>query len=158
MPEDHISFSSSLSSPLIAIASDHAGWSLKNKVTTYFKSHYTFLDLGPTQDTRCDYPEKAWSVVTALAEEKANYGILICGTGIGMSIAANRHPKIRAALAHNEWTAQMARQHNQAQILCLGARVLDEHLVYKMISLFLTTPFDGGRHQNRVDQLSNLSS
>ena len=138
------------------IASDHAGFNLKSLVIKYLrsKSKLTVYDEGPASDERVDYPDYAWPLTLKLAQARqsheASFGILICGTGIGVSLVANQHPKIRAALAHNIFTAQMARRHNDAQILCLGARVIGQDLALAMVDCFLATEFEGGRHTSRL--------
>ena len=141
----------------IVLSSDHAGFELKELIKDYLSHQkYQVIDLGPSEPVRCDYPNKAWEVATLIAQDSADIGILICGTGIGVSIAANRHPLIRAALAHDEFTAEMARAHNDAQILCLGARVLNSQESIKIVNRFLSTSFEGGRHLRRVNLLSQL--
>jgi ribose 5-phosphate isomerase B len=98
-----------------------------------------------------DYPDFAHRVASAVASGEARAGVLICGTGIGMSLAANTHPGVRAALCHDAFTAEMARRHNDANVLCVGARVTGSDVAKQMVRLFLETPFEGGRHQRRVE-------
>ena len=151
----------------IWVASDHAGYRLKEQILTFLRTQinqdhfsYTVYDGGPYDDQRVDYPALAWpltqQVASNLAAGQTTRGILICGTGIGVSLVANRHPDIRAALAHDLFTAEMARRHNDAHILCLGARIIDQHLASAMVKTFLETPFDGGRHANRIQLLHAL--
>ena len=154
----------------IWVASDHAGFELKEQILAALRApkptpdhtSYVVHDGGPADELRVDYPQLAWPitkhVAQGLAKGKVMRGILICGTGIGVSLVANRHPAIRAALAHNLFTAEMARRHNDAQILCLGARVIGRDLALAMVDTFLKTPFDGGRHADRVDQLQSLDA
>ena len=148
------------------VASDHAGFELKNCIlrslrTSDYSDGYTIFDGGPHHADRVDYPDLAWpitlEVAQALDQGHVARGILVCGTGIGVSLVANRHPAIRAALAHDLFTAEMARRHNDAQILCIGARVVASDLALDMVKLFLTSPFDGGRHADRVDLLQALN-
>jgi ribose 5-phosphate isomerase B len=141
----------------VYFASDHAGYDLKSNLIAEFEGRYDCVDLGPMTPARCDYPERAWTLANAVAEHEGARGVLICGTGIGVSIAANRHPKIRAALVHDAFTAEMSRAHNDAQVICLGARVLDSSTALTLTDLFLTTDFEGGRHQTRLDLIADLS-
>ena len=138
----------------IAIASDHAAVDLKAKIIAHIKLNHDVKDLGPATAASVDYPDFASLVAKDIIAGKSDIGILICGTGIGMSIAANRFGGIRAALAHNEFTAQMAREHNDANILCFGARVLPEDglLAKKMVDMFLKTLFVE-RHRLRTEKL-----
>ena len=142
-------------SELIALASDHAGFALKEIV----KSHivdlgFTPLDLGTHSEESVDYPDYAAKMAEAIKQGKASRGILICGSGIGISIAANRHPHIRAALCHNEETARLSREHNDANVLALGARIVTEETAKAATAAFLNTQFAGGRHAGRVAKLS----
>ena len=154
----------------VFMASDHAAYHLKSELIEHLKSpqfqshtashhqvRWNILDLGPTTATRCDYPDYAWKLACKVADTPNSLGILLCGTGIGVSMAANRHPSIRAALAHNVWTAQMAREHNDAQVLCIGARVIGPDLAWAMVQCFLHTPALGGRHAQRVAKMQALA-
>ena len=135
----------------IAIGADHAGFQLKEALIKGVLAPYEVLDLGthsPHQPV--DYPEYAFAVAEAVAEERAEYGILVCGTGIGMAWAAARIPGIRAATCTNVFMARMARAHNNANVLCLGGRVLGIGLAEEIVRVFLTTPFEGGRHARRL--------
>jgi ribose 5-phosphate isomerase B len=136
---------------MIVIASDHAGVDLKALLVDRARSAGIEIhDLGPAEASSVDYPAFAHLVATAVASGEAERGILICGTGIGMSMTANRHPGVRAALCHDAFTAEMARRHNDANVLCVGARVSGEGVAEQMMRVFLDTPFEGGRHQRRV--------
>ncbi len=139
----------------VYIASDHAGVNLKQNVKQHLEEKgYLVIDEGSDDsNASVDYPDFAHTVVQQLKAEPHAYGILICGTGIGMSIAANRFSHIRAALCHSLDEAKLARQHNNANILCLGARTNETVDVLSWVDAFLTTEFDGGRHQNRLDKL-----
>lgn len=138
----------------IAISSDHAGVELKAHLVAMLQnSGFDVLDLGPSDTTSVDYPDYAKLTCNAVSEGRAARGVLICGSGIGMSIAANRFKDIRAALVHNVETATLCRQHNDANVLVLGARFLDETTATACMHAFLTTDFEGGRHANRVAKL-----
>ncbi len=139
----------------IAIACDHAGPPLKTKIKKTLEAMgATVLDFGTDGTESVDYPDYAEKVVQAILNGKAQMGVLICGSGIGISIAANRHRKIRAALCHSEETARLARAHNNANVLALGARIVDEPTALACVQAFFTTEFEGGRHQERVDKMS----
>ena len=142
----------------IAIASDHAGFPLKDKVALYLKQNgMNVLDLGTDNaETSVDYPLEAEKLVHAIKDKKAFCGILVCGSGIGMCIAANRYPFIRAALVYEVNAAHLARQHNNANVLCLGGRMTDFDTAKKLVDEFLNTPFEGGRHERRVLQLGDM--
>ena len=138
----------------VALAADHAGYALKDALKAVLTERgIPVLDLGTNDGGSVDYPEKAGALATALADGRASRGVLICGTGIGISIAANRHPHVRAALCHDVTTARMARQHNDANVLALGARVVGANVAIDCLVAFLETGFEGGRHQRRVHQL-----
>lgn len=139
----------------IVIASDHAGLALKDILKKEIERlGLAVLDLGTHTDASVDYPDYAEKLANAIKQGDAERGVLICGTGIGISIAANRHKEIRAALCHNTLTAQMAREHNDANVLVLGARVVDESTAGECLRTFLNTAFEGGRHQRRVAKMS----
>ena len=138
----------------IAIASDHAGPELKAALAEQLRAvGHTVLDLGTDGPQSVDYPHFADLVAGALAEGRAAFGVLICGTGIGISIAANRHRHVRAALCHTSTEARLARQHNDANVLCLGARTTGLEVARDCVTSFFTTPFEGGRHARRVAML-----
>ncbi len=135
----------------IYIASDHAGFSLKNTLVEQLQDNdYIVMDLGPMTSEPCDYPLYAQYVCEQVLDEIGSFGILICGTGIGMSMAANRIKGIRAALCTSEFQARATRLHNNANIVCLGERVTGKSIAIEIVNLFLTTPFEGGRHLQRI--------
>ncbi len=139
----------------LAIASDHAGVMLKRKIIAALEERkLKILDLGTDSDEKVDYPDYANKVVEVIIEETVTLGILICGTGIGMSIAANRSSDIRAALCFNEFMAERARLHNDANILVLGSKLCDDELSLKMVEIFLKTKFEGGRHLKRLAKIN----
>jgi ribose 5-phosphate isomerase B len=140
---------------IVAIAADHGGYELKTALLPELKAlGFEVLDLGTNSTDSVDYPNFANAVADAIGSGRAQRGMLICGTGIGMSIAANRHRHVRCALAHDVTTAQLARQHNDANVLALGARVLGIETAKACLRVFFTTAFAGGRHARRVAQLS----
>ena len=143
----------------IAFGCDHGGFIYKKEVIDRLISNgYTVVDCGTDSSASVDYPVFADKVCTEITSGNAQFGILICGTGIGMSIAANKHKGIRAACCENGYSARITRSHNDTNVLCLGARVLGIELVHEMIDLFLTTEFDGGHHQIRVNMLNDLDT
>jgi ribose 5-phosphate isomerase B len=138
----------------IAIASDHAGFDLKQAVVRHLGAE-NVLDLGTNTVDSVDYPDFGYAVGKALQEGKIEQGIVICGSGIGISIAANRNPAVRAALCMNTEMAKLARQHNDANVLALGARLVDESTALDIVNVFFKTEFEGGRHARRVEKLTN---
>lgn len=141
----------------IAIANDHAGVEYKNLVVNHLLSQgYQVENLGTDQTTSCDYPDYAKLVANKVSSKQVDFGILICGTGVGMSICANKFKGIRASLCSDEFTAEMTRKHNNSNILCLGARTLGIENVYRIVDIYLKTNFDGGRHQNRIDKIADI--
>jgi len=139
----------------IAIASDHAGLALKDALAEQLRaSGYTVQDLGTNNGDSVDYPDYADKLAAALEAGPARRGVLVCGSGIGISIAANRHRHIRAALCHNSTDARLSRQHNDANVLVVGARTLGAEVAADCLQAFLTTEFEGGRHQRRVSKMS----
>lgn len=139
------------------IGADHAGIDIKEYVKKIFeKLGHEVIDLGPFDKDRVDYPDFAQKVCEEVLSNENSKGILICGTGIGMSMAANKFDGIRAALCHNEYSATMAREHNDANILCLGERVSGEGVVQAIINAWNSNEFAGGRHTGRVDKINNL--
>lgn len=145
-----------MSQETIAIAADHAGFALKSVLCTQLQSGgYAVLDLGTFSPDRVDYPDYAGQVVAALQDGRADRGVLICGTGIGMAMAANRHHGIRAAVCHDAVSARLSRQHNNANVLALGARLLGEEVAKDCLLVFLSTAFAGGRHADRVAKLDS---
>jgi ribose 5-phosphate isomerase B len=140
----------------IAIAADHAGLELKELLKADLADmEVAVLDLGTNSADSVDYPDFAYAVSGAIAEGRASTGVLVCGTGIGISIAANRHAGVRAALVHDALGARMARQHNDANVICFGGRMIGVEVARDCLQIFLATEFEGGRHARRVDKLSN---
>jgi ribose 5-phosphate isomerase B len=138
----------------IAVAADHGGYELKTALLPVIASMgLAVLDLGTSSHESVDYPDYAAALAAALQDGRAQRGILICGSGIGISIAANRHSFVRAALCHDSLTARLARQHNDANVLALGGRVIGIETAKDCLATFLTTPFDGGRHAGRIAKL-----
>jgi ribose 5-phosphate isomerase B len=136
----------------VAIGSDHGGIDLKREVVRQLThDQVPLLDMGCNSHESVDYPVFARAVCTAVVNREADFGILICGTGIGMSMAANRIPGVRAALCHELFTARMSREHNNANILCMGARVIGPGLALEMVKTWLHTDFAGGRHLRRLE-------
>ena len=144
----------------LAIASDHAGFALKDTLIAWLRTpeggHHAILDLGPVSADRCDYPDFAAKVGRAVAQKRASKGILICGTGIGMAIAANKIHGVRAAVIWNEDVAGLAAEHNAANVICLPARFLHIKKAATLVHRFLITPFGGGRHAPRVKKMMKL--
>lgn len=138
----------------IALGADHAGYELKNKLKVWLHQQgYDLHDEGTNAPDSVDYPDFARRVADDVVARRADLGILVCGTGIGMSMSANKVPGIRAANVHSEFEAQMAREHNDANILTLGARVLNADEAQRIVAKWLHTQFAGGRHQTRVDKI-----
>jgi len=142
----------------VLIASDHAGFGLKRVLKKFLQDKgIEVVDLGCDDESSCDYPRFAQELCGRIKEGDASRGILICGTGLGMSMAANRFPGIRAALCTTEFHARMSRSHNDANVLVLGSRVTAIELAQSIVNAWLETPFEGGRHQRRVDLLDGPS-
>lgn len=140
----------------IAIASDHAGFELKNLLIEELQAlGLAVLDLGTEGPESVDYPDFGYRVAAAIESGQALRGVAVCGTGIGISIAANRSPAVRAALCHDETTARLARQHNDANVLVLGSRIVGSEVAKDCLRAFLGTDFSGGRHGPRVAKLSS---
>lgn len=143
----------------IAIASDHAAVSLKTVLADWLRGEgHEVLDLGTDGNASVDYPDFGRAVGEALADGRAERGVALCGSGIGISIAANRNPACRCALVSEPLSAALARQHNDANAIAMGARVIGEEMAKACLAAFLSTPFEGGRHQRRVDMLSTASA
>lgn len=139
---------------IILFASDHAGFELKELLAERAReSGHEVLDLGPVSEDPVDYPDFAHDLARRIAAGDGERGVLVCGTGIGMSMVANRHPGVRAALCHDAFTAEMGRRHNNANVLCMGGRTTGPGVAIQMLDIFLTTPFDGGRHGRRVEKV-----
>lgn len=144
---------------IIAIGSDHAGLPLKQALLAALEAGgHSVLDAGAFDATSVDYPDYAHDVSAKVASGEARFGVLVCGSGIGMSIAANRHPAIRAVNLHNTTEARLTRQHNDANVACFGARTLGAEVALDALATFLATEFEGGRHQRRIDKLSPASA
>lgn len=143
----------------IAIGADHAGFEVKEKIKGFLsKEGYEVIDVGTHSTESVDYPDFAGKVANSVKKGEAKFGALFCGTGIGMSITANKIKGIRAAVCHNEYTAEMSRKHNDANVFCAGARVLGYEVIEKLLKLWLDTQFEGGRHERRVNKINNLDS
>jgi len=141
----------------IAVGSDHRGFVIKNKVVELLKRlNHEVLDAGPQSPESVDYPDIASLVASQVSTGTVDRGILICGTGIGMCIAANKFPGVRAAPCHDDLTAEMSRRHNDLNVLCLSADMLGERLIDRMIEIWLKTEFEGGRHARRVDKIAEM--
>jgi ribose 5-phosphate isomerase B len=138
----------------IAIGSDHRGYDAKRRIIPLIEQlGHEVLDMGPSSSESVDYPDYALQVAQAVGEKRVDRGVLICGTGIGMCITANKVKGVRAAPCHDSITAEMSRRHNDANILCLSADLLGDQLIDHMIRIFLQTEFEGGRHARRVDKI-----
>jgi len=141
----------------IALASDHTGVAVRKKVRALLEEiGVDFQDLGCTSEGPVDYPDMARKVATAVSRGTCDQGILICGTGIGMAIAANKFPGVMAAVCHDQLTTEMARKHNHANVLCLGARVLSDDQLLELIRIWLKTEPEGGRHDRRVGKILEM--
>jgi len=140
----------------IAIASDHAGFDLKYTLKQDIADlGFDILDLGPDVPDSVDYPDYGYALASAMKDGRADIGVLICGSGIGISMAANRYPEIRAALVHDALGARMAREHNDANVVCFGGCMIGADVARDCLRVFLDTKFAGGRHERRVHKLSN---
>ncbi|HDH87611.1 MAG TPA: ribose 5-phosphate isomerase B [Desulfobacteraceae bacterium] len=138
----------------IIIGSDHAGFDLKEQIKKFLSEKgYIVKDVGTFSHESVDYPLIAKEVAQNIAEKKFSRGILLCGSGIGMSITSNRFKNVRAALCHNLYTVELSRKHNDANILVLGGRILGSGLALEMVNIFLHTDFEGGRHQRRLEEI-----
>ena len=138
----------------IFISSDHAGYNLKEQIKNKFKKKYNFQDLG-TNDSKIsvNYPDYAHKLCKKVSHDNKNIGILVCGSGMGMSMAANRHKKIRAAMCYSIKNTKLSRLHNNANIITLGSRLIKKNIAFKCIEVFLNTKFEGGRHKKRVRKI-----
>jgi ribose 5-phosphate isomerase B len=142
---------------IVAVGADHGGVGLKNRLAAaLLDGGHQVLDFGTDGPASVDYPDFAHAVCAAVGKKGAELGILICGTGIGMSIAANRYPEIRCGLAHDVTTARLTRAHNNANVLALGARIIGEEVALDILAAFLSTPYEGGRHDRRIEKLNHL--
>lgn len=140
----------------IAIACDHGGYDLKMQLIPMLEARgLAILDLGTNSSKSVDYPEFGYAMATTIRDGKTDYGVLCCGSGIGISIAANRYPEVRAALIHDALGAKLCRQHNNANVICFGGRTTGPDVALDCLKIFLDTEFEGGRHERRVGKLSN---
>lgn len=143
----------------LAIGCDHGGFALKEAVKKYLEHNsIAYEDFGAYSTDSVDYAPIAAKVARTVADGSADFGVLICSTGIGISIAANKVKGIRAALCTNEYCAELTRRHNNANILCMGGKVVDKETAVKLLDIFLNTGFEGGRHQRRIDQISQIEN
>ncbi|MEE9584327.1 MAG: ribose 5-phosphate isomerase B [Candidatus Brocadiales bacterium] len=143
----------------IALASDHRGYELKNKVCQLLSKHeHTIVDCGPSNSSNSvDYPDYALKVAKAVSNKECDRGILVCGTGIGMSLAANKVKGVRAVVAHDLFSAEMSRRHNDSNVLCMGAELIAPGaMAMKIIQVWLDTPFEGERHARRIQKITDL--
>ncbi len=142
---------------LISIASDHGGFSLKLDIVSFLNElGYEVKDMGPKNQNPVDYPDYGIRIAQVVTQNTGSRGILICGTGIGMSIVVNRFPGIRGTLCSDLYTAKLCRKHNDSNILIMGGRVVGHGLAREIVSVWLNTPFEGGRHQKRLDKINQL--
>ena len=138
----------------VFLASDHAGFLLKKMIIKFLKKKgINILDLGPKNENSVDYPDYAHLLAKKVSKEKSNIGILVCGSGIGMSMTANRHKNIRAALCYNVRSAKLSRKHNNANVMTIGSRLTKKNVALKSVKAFLDTKFEGGRHLRRVKKI-----
>ena len=137
----------------IFISSDHAGYNLKRNIIKRFSNKQKIVDLGPVSDSAVDYPDYAHKLSKKVATNKGSFGILICGSGMGMSITANKNKKIRAALCYSVKNTKLSRLHNNANIITLGGRLINKNKAFNLIRVFLKTKFEGGRHLRRVKKI-----
>lgn len=143
---------------MIAIGCDHAGFELKKEIIKYLEeNNFEYKDLG-CDGSPCDYPIIAEAVCREITAQNCEKGILICGTGIGMSIASNKIKGIRSALCADHFSAKYTRLHNDSNVMCLGARTIGAGVAVELTDIFLNTPFEGGRHQRRIDLISNIEN
>lgn len=141
----------------IAFGCDHGGIANKDAVIYYLSTNgYEVVDFGTFNEDSCDYPDYAKKVVEAVLQGDCEYGVLICGTGIGMSIVANKYKGIRCAHVTDAFSAEMTRRHNNANVIALGARITSKEDTVKFVDIFLNTPFEGGRHQTRVSKINEV--
>ncbi|PSR55240.1 ribose 5-phosphate isomerase B [Adhaeribacter arboris] len=140
---------------VIAIGGDHAGYQYKKNLVALLQDQgHSVRDFGPDSDASVDYPDYVHPLAIAVENKEVDFGILICGSGNGVAITANKHPQVRAALCWLPELAQLARSHNNANILCIPARFVSEAIAYEMVQEFLSTSFEGGRHQTRVSKIT----
>ncbi len=141
----------------IAVASDHAGYEVKEALAAHLRAQgHDIEDYGCFDDSSCDYPDFAAAAARGVASGAQEYGVMVCGTGLGVSMAATKIGGIRAAPVHDRTTAEMSRRHNNANIVCLGARITEKDVALDLVDLWLETPFEGGRHERRVGKINAL--
>lgn len=146
-----------MAKPIVALVADHAGLELKNSLKGLLDEQgFETVDLGPETADPVDYPDMAEKLAAALKEGRAQFGVMTCGSGIGIAMAANRYPWIRAAMCYDVTTARLAREHNDANVLALGARLIGLEVARDCLATFLNTPFAGGRHARRVAKMSSV--
>ncbi|MDH5511096.1 MAG: ribose 5-phosphate isomerase B [Nitrospinota bacterium] len=154
-----VAFNFSMEKNTIVIASDHGAFELKEKLIARLeKLGYQTVDMGTHSAESVDYPDYATKVARAVSEKEYERGILLCGTGIGMSIAANKWPGVRAATVYDNYTARMSRMHNNSNILVIGGRTTGEETAYDILETWLNTSFEGGRHDKRIQKISDLET
>ena len=142
----------------IAIGADHAGFDLKEKIASYLRDKgFELLDYGTNSTESTDYPDYAYATAKSVSDNIADEGILVCGTGIGMSMVANKLPGVRAALCNSAETAKLAKEHNNANLLCLGSRIENSDPIEDIIDIWLETQFEAGRHEKRVEKIHTLT-
>jgi ribose 5-phosphate isomerase B len=143
----------------VAIGSDHRGYPIKRKVVDLVRRlGHEAQDFGTASEEAVDYPDFAYDVAMAVAQDQVDRGILICGTGIGMSIAANKVQGVRAATCHDDISAELSRRHNDSNVMCLSADLLGERLIDRMVEIWLSTGFEGGRHARRVQKIKQIEN
>ena len=138
----------------IYIASDHAGYLLKKKILEKFSNNQKIIDLGPNSTNSVDYPDFAKKLSRKVASDRGSFGVLVCGSGTGMAIAANKTKNIRAAMCFSAKNTQLSRLHNNANIITLGSRLINKNKAFKFIKIFINTKFEGGRHKRRVKKIN----
>ena len=142
---------------MIYISSDHAGFNLKEEIKNLLQTEgHEFLDLGPSENSRCDYSSYAISLAKKIQQNPSSRGILVCGSGLGVSMAANRFSGVRAAVCRETKDAELSREHNDANVVCLGERLTEIAKATQIVKIFLATDFEGGRHQQRIDLFNSL--
>jgi len=138
----------------VCIASDHAGFRLKESIKDFLiNKNISIIDLGPINETKVDYPDYAKKVSNRVKSKKSDVGILVCGSGTGMAISANKTKKIRAAVCYNSKSTRLSRQHNNANIIAIGSRLTKKNIAFKCVEIFMNTNFEGGRHKKRVNKI-----
>lgn len=157
MPRSDAEFSSPGQRMKVGVASDHRGVRAKGQVLLQLQElGHEAIDYGPAGEESCDYPDFAQKVASAISKGELQRGILICGTGMGMCIVANKFPGVRAASCHDDVTAEMSRRHNDANIMCLSADLIGDRLLGRIVDIWIRTEFEGGRHQRRLDKIQAI--